>query len=188
MMDPNDHVADALKHLRKSRKWSLDVTSQHTGVSKAMLGQIERGESYPTTATLWKIATGFEVSISSLIEAIPEEPTETLLRDAGDLRQNRSADGLAVAPLFPFEQRLGFEYMELSFRPGYERISDPHEPGVIEFITAISGRLEVLVDETWQVLEVGQSLRFRGDRSHGYRNKGPNTAVVMTIIHYPGRR
>ncbi|USG60821.1 XRE family transcriptional regulator [Sneathiella marina] len=187
MTDPNDHVAKALKHLRKSRNWSLDVTAGHTGVSKAMLGQIERGESYPTTATLWKIATGFEVSISSLIEAVPEEPTETLLRDAKNIRQNRSADGLAVAPLFPFEQRLGFEYMELSFRAGYERLSDPHEPGVIEFITVISGKLEILADENWHVLEVGQSLRFRGDHPHGYRNRGRETAVVMTIIHYPRR-
>ncbi|MEH6526095.1 MAG: XRE family transcriptional regulator [Sneathiella sp.] len=187
MSDPNDHVANALKHLRKSRKWSLDVTARHTGVSKAMLGQIERGESYPTTATLWKIATGFEVSISSLIEEISEGPTETLVRTANSIRQNKSADGLAVAPLFPFEQRLGFEYMELSFRPDYERLSDPHEPGVIEIITVIAGKLEILADETWRELEVGQSIRFRGDRPHGYRNKGLDTAVVMTIIHYPRR-
>lgn len=38
-----------------------------TGVSKAMLGQIERGESSPTVTTLWKIATGLQVSFSSLL-------------------------------------------------------------------------------------------------------------------------
>lgn len=187
MTDPKDHVAGMLKTLRKDRKWSLDATARHTGVSKAMLGQIERGESYPTTATLWKIATGFVVSISSLIEAVPEDATETLLRTSENLRQNRSADGLAVAPLFPFEPSLGFEYMELSFRPGYERFSDPHEPGVIEFLTVIAGKLDILADEEWHELGSGQTLRFRGDLPHAYRNKGDKTAVVMTIIHYPRR-
>jgi XRE family transcriptional regulator, regulator of sulfur utilization len=187
MTDPKDHVAGMLKTLRKDRKWSLDATARQTGVSKAMLGQIERGESYPTTATLWKIATGFEVSISSLLEAIPEETTEPLLRTSDHIRQNPSDDGLAVAPLFPFEPRLGFEYMELSFRPGYERYSEPHEPGVIEFLTIISGKLEILANDKWHKLVIGQTLRFRGDRPHAYRNTGDETAVVMTIIHYPRR-
>lgn len=44
-------IANQLKNLRKSRGLSLDATAQLTGVSKAMLGQIERGESSPTIAT-----------------------------------------------------------------------------------------------------------------------------------------
>lgn len=58
-------IANQLKNLRKSRGLSLDATAQLTGVSKAMLGQIERGESSPTIATLWKIASGLEASFSA---------------------------------------------------------------------------------------------------------------------------
>jgi len=50
-------IAQHLQSVRKARGLSLDKTAQLTGVSKAMLGQIERGESSPTIATLWKIAT-----------------------------------------------------------------------------------------------------------------------------------
>lgn len=64
----NVKISKALKLLRQERGWSLDATSLKTGVSKAMLGQIERGESSPTIATLWKIASGFETSFSSFIE------------------------------------------------------------------------------------------------------------------------
>ncbi|MEZ8384857.1 helix-turn-helix domain-containing protein, partial [Vibrio splendidus] len=43
-----------LKRLRQEKGWSLDKTAKETGVSKAMLGQIERGESSPTVAKLWQ--------------------------------------------------------------------------------------------------------------------------------------
>jgi len=62
MQDLARHISVTLQLLRKQRGWSLDKTAAATGVSKAMLGQIERGESSPTVATLWKIATGFETS------------------------------------------------------------------------------------------------------------------------------
>ena len=47
----NQQVGLALKQLRQQRGWSLDQAAQTCGVSKAMLGQIERGESSPTVVT-----------------------------------------------------------------------------------------------------------------------------------------
>ena len=63
-------IAHHLQSVRKARGLSLDKTAQLTGVSKAMLGQIERGESSPTIATLWKIATGLACSFSSTKELL----------------------------------------------------------------------------------------------------------------------
>ena len=45
-------ISANLKRIRKEKKLSLDAVSEMTGVSKSMLGQIERGESSPTVATL----------------------------------------------------------------------------------------------------------------------------------------
>lgn len=39
----NDNIAINLKRIRAARGISLDVVSEQTGVSKSMLGQIERG-------------------------------------------------------------------------------------------------------------------------------------------------
>lgn len=187
MQDLKDHLCATLKKLRKERGWSLDATAAATGVSKAMLGQIERGESSPTTAVLWKLATGFQVSVSSLMEPLPEIAADTVIRDANEIRYVPGDKGMAVAPLFPFEPRFGFDLMELTFLPGYERLSEPHEPGVIEHITLISGDMEILTDDIWHSLEKGQTIRFRGDRPHGYRNQGDEKAVTLSVIHYPHR-
>lgn len=55
-------IAMNLVKLRKNRNLTLDQVSELTGVSKAMLGQIEKGKSTPTVTTLWKIANGLQVS------------------------------------------------------------------------------------------------------------------------------
>tara|TARA_R110002074_G_scaffold132695_2_gene276162 strand:- start:3128 stop:3694 length:567 start_codon:yes stop_codon:yes gene_type:complete len=187
MQNMKDHLSNTLKTLRKERSWSLDAVAAKTGVSKAMLGQIERGESSPTTAILWKLATGFQVSVSSLMEPLPEVAAQTLVRDANEMRQHPGDSGMAVAPLFPFEARFGFEYMELTFLPGYERLSEPHEAGVVEYITVMSGRMEIFTEDIWRPLKAGQSIRFCADRPHGYRNRSRVKAVTLSVIHYPRR-
>jgi transcriptional regulator with XRE-family HTH domain len=73
-MDITQHLAITLKILRQARGWSLSKLAEETGVSKAMLGQVERNESSPTVSTLWKIATGLNVPFSTFIspEAGPQ--------------------------------------------------------------------------------------------------------------------
>ena len=62
--DVNVHLAKNLKYARAQKGWSLDTCAKNTGVSKAMLGQIEREESSPTISKLWQIASGFELPLS----------------------------------------------------------------------------------------------------------------------------
>ena len=59
-------IGEKLKSIRMARTLSLDDTAVLTGVSKPMLGQIERGQSVPTVTTLWKIATGLKEHIFGL--------------------------------------------------------------------------------------------------------------------------
>ena len=89
-------IAANLKRIRKEKKLSLDNAAEMTGVSKSMLGQIERGESSPTVATLWKIATGLHISFTALLEGqametkiIQKEDIRPLLSDEGRFRFSR---------------------------------------------------------------------------------------------------
>jgi XRE family transcriptional regulator, regulator of sulfur utilization len=188
MADPKDYLSRALQDIRKDKGLSLDATAKLTGVSKAMLGQIERGESSPTVSTLWKIATGLDVSLTTFIEPSPGSyPQATVIRTAEDIRQHPANGGLHIAPLFPFEEALGFEYLELIFEAGYERRSKAHAPGMIEFITVIEGQLDVLSNKKWLPVKAGQTIRFAGDKPHGYRNLNDVDARVISIIHYQNR-
>lgn len=172
-----------LRELRRSHGWSLDRAATETGVSKAMLGQIERGESSPTVATLWKIAGGFRCSLTRFLVTDPAD-APTLFRDVASTRTRPARDEMLVAALFPFDARFGFEWMELTLMPGYERRSEPHAPGVTEHVLVLRGRIEVLVEGHWHALDEGEAVRFAGDRPHGYRNPGGEPAICHNLIHY----
>ena len=186
--ESGEHLAATLRAKRREYGWSLDKAALETGVSKAMLGQIERGESSPTVATLWKIATGFHCSLSSLLEPIPTATSAGVVyRSSGAIRSQPASEGMLVAPLFPYERRFAFELFELTLLPGYERYSDAHEAGVTEHVIVLRGTMEVLVEGLWMKLAEGQAVRFSADRAHGYRNTSERPAVFHNLIHYAGQ-
>lgn len=164
------------------------MTAEKTGVSKAMLGQIERGESSPTVATLWKISKGFEISLTSLIQPMSESISEKKVEviNAGKLRKPIADDDMLVATLQPFEDALGFELFEITFPAGYDRISEPHRAGVTEYITVIAGEMSIIVEGETHQLGLGDTLKFAGDLSHRYVNPHQEAAVVHCLMRYPG--
>ena len=58
-------LSTTLKQLRQQRGWSLSRLAEATGVSKAMLGQIERNESSPTENCHRVERTIFNISFSA---------------------------------------------------------------------------------------------------------------------------
>ncbi|KTC98984.1 helix-turn-helix domain-containing protein [Legionella erythra] len=179
------HIANHLKSLRQQRGWSLDKAAQETGVSKAMLGQIERLESSPTVATLWKIASGFHVSFSSFLEDSPDNAAETLYRPKPQQALQHADEHLIITSLFPFDPELRFECFLIELLPHSEQFSSPHEPGVIEHIIVVDGDVEILVHQDWHKLHAGDGLRFDASKPHGYRNTRDKSAFFHDIIHYP---
>jgi transcriptional regulator with XRE-family HTH domain len=178
-------ISKTLKRLRQERGWSLDIASQNTGVSKAMLGQIERGESSPTIATLWKIATGFEASFSSFIEDTVAS-TVTPIHRISDLKAiHPSDDKIRVMPIFSYDEKLLFEVFIIELLPGCEQLSSPHKTGVIEHVIVVEGEMEVLINDTWHKLKKNEGLRFNANQTHGYRNTSSEKATFHDMIHYP---
>ncbi|WP_417714168.1 helix-turn-helix domain-containing protein [Pseudophaeobacter arcticus] len=175
-----DVIGANLRNLRNTAGISLSRAADLTGVSKAMLGQIERGESSPTIATLWKIAKGFHLPLSALIGA----PEAGRPDPAVAFRTVQFPGSIAVKMIFPFDPDLGAETFQISLTPGQAHVSQPHESGVTEEVFVLEGKMEVLRDDVWQALGVGEGVRFRADQPHGYRG-GAEGAVFLNMHHYP---
>ena len=185
MQELNLYLATNLKKFRKNKGWSLDRTAKETGVSKAMLGQIERQESSPTVAKLWQIATGLQVSLSSLIAPPTPDTQANQLRSVDHLRHQATPEDMVVATLFHFDASVGFEVFEITFPDDFERISEAHETGVIEHVIVIEGELELFINQQWVSLSQGQAIKFAADTEHGYRNTSGQAVKFHDIIHYP---
>lgn len=85
-----------------------------------MLGQIERGESSPTIATLWKIASGFQTSFSSFIEDLPPHLQKPTHRAGVAEHIHPKDEKIRVMPLFPFDKQLNFELFVIELLPSCE--------------------------------------------------------------------
>lgn len=177
----SEKISHHLRELREKNGWSLDIAAQQTGVSKAMLGQIERGESSPTIATLWKIVTGFNESFSSffanpLVAAKISKKMRSKFIDA---------DKMQVSIVFPYSADTGIEVFEIALISGHEQLSTAHYPGVIEHVLVTKGVVEIFFDGVWHLLRKGQTVRFDANQAHGYANHSKKTAEFQNIICYP---
>ncbi|MCW8994388.1 MAG: XRE family transcriptional regulator [Psychromonas sp.] len=162
--------------MRKKKKLSLDATAKLTGVSKAMLGQIERQVSSPTISTLWKIASGLETSFSAFFADGPQ------LRTSGTTFPDDPK--MQIKTLFPFKADAAFEMFEITLSEHHQQMSSPHASGVIEHIHVLKGELNIYYDGQWHSLQKGESTRFFSDQVHGYQAVS-ETAVFQNIVCYP---
>ncbi len=169
-------ISECLRAVRKQQKLSLDAAAQLTGVSKAMLGQIERGESSPTIATLWKISRGLETSFSAFFS-----DKSALLSSEHSFPEDAS---MQVNTLFPFQADAGFEMFEITLLNFHHQISTPHSIGVIEHIHVVRGELNMFCDGQWHPLKPGETLRFHADQEHEYKAL-TESVVFQSIVTYP---
>src|SRR5512133_1256001 len=73
-------VGTNLRRIRVRRGLSLERLAQASGVSRAMLSQVELGRSTPTINVVWRIARALEVPFSSLIAEDATRGTSVLRR------------------------------------------------------------------------------------------------------------
>lgn len=171
-----------VKAIRERKKLTLDVAAQLSGVSRSMLAQIEKGDVNPTISVLWKIANGFKVSFTSLMDRHEAAP---LLIRAQDVKPLVEDEGRYLNyPAFPFQDGTLFETYRICIEPGGFLTAQPHMAGTEEYVTAFAGKVEICAGNESFELDEGDSLCFRADVEHSYRNIGDGTVWLSMIIHY----
>lgn len=176
-------VGGNLRRLRTRRGLSLERLAQISGVSRAMLGQIELGQSAPTINVLWKIARALEVTFSALISARTQ--SGALVMRAVDSKLLTSKDRRFTSrALFPFDEPRRVEFYELHLDAGAVEAADAHPPGTSENLVVAAGTLELEVAGDTHRLEAGDSILFEADTPHAYRNPGRTETVMYLVMTY----
>ena len=161
-------IGERLKEIRNTRQLTLDDVAELTGVSKPMLGQIERGQSSPTINILWKISTGLKIPLSFFCK---QEEAEYMVAGLdGENVITEENGGMRAYPLFPFDPVRNVEVFYIEFDAGVRHESLPHVSGVEEYVFLVQGTLKMVIGGKEVLLQEKQSIRFRADVSHGYHN------------------
>lgn len=181
-MDVNRIVANNLKAIRENKKLSLDQVAKLSGVSKSMLGQIERGEVNPTISVVWKIANGLKISFTSLLDQAKSDVE--IVRKAEITPLIEDEDRFYNYPIITFDETRKFEQFYVEMKPGGSRKSEPHLMGTEEFVTAFAGEAVINIAGREFKLADGDSIHFKSDVSHSYRNDGDKTIHLHMTIFY----
>jgi len=176
-------VGQNLRRMRVRRGLSLERLARVSGVSRAMLGQIELGHSAPTINVLWKIARALNVTFSTLISVRPAGGTSVMRRDEAKVLQSRDGKFSSRA-LFPFDEPRRAEFYELRLAPGGCEKADPHAPGTIENLVVSAGAVVIEAGEKSYRLGQGDAIVFEADVPHSYTNMGKDETVMFLVMTY----
>lgn len=173
-----------LRRLRTRQGYSLERLAKRSGVSRAMLSQIETGKSAPTINLLWKIATALGVPFATLLDS--QKVQGTVVLRAEDAKILASRDGrFRSRALFPFDGERRVEFYELRLAPLHVENAEAHAPGTLENIVVARGSIEIRSGrEAPRRLEEGDAILFEADVPHSYRNLSEREALAYLVMTY----
>ena len=177
----NSIISYNLARLRQQKNLSLDGLAKLSGVSKAMIAQIERGESSPTVNTLWKIATGLHVPFGTLIATDKQSAKFVQFEEKQPLHDT---EGFTLYPIFSFEDNHSLEIFSALLAPHCSHASDPHGIDSFEYILPISGELQVGIQGEVYALSTGSSLQIDSNYPHSYHNPSDTPAAFYCILQH----
>lgn len=178
-------IADNLKAIREGKKLTLDAAAKQTGVSRSMLAQIEKGDVNPTISVLWKIANGYKVSFTSLME--DKSQAASIIRNEEIVPLVEDDGRFLNYPTFPFDDKRLFETYRIVIKPAGFLQAEAHMANTEEYVTVFSGEVEICAGSAVYRLRTGDSLRFRCDTAHSYKNVGADTAALSMLIYYASK-
>ncbi|MCI0756578.1 helix-turn-helix domain-containing protein [Teichococcus vastitatis] len=154
-------LAARLATLRAEQGLSLDALAERTGISRATLSRLERGEASPTAAMLGRLCTAYGRTLSRLMTEV-EDAAPALIPAAAQPCWTDPGSGFRRRIVSPPGGGLRAELLEGTMPPGATLAYDTApQPGLEHHLWLLDGALELTVDGETHRLSPGDCLRYR---------------------------
>jgi transcriptional regulator with XRE-family HTH domain/quercetin dioxygenase-like cupin family protein len=195
---------ERLRAERHARGWPIERLAAASGVSRAMISKIERGESSPTAVVLGKLSAALELSVSELLG-----PGETGAGNRAD-GQPGAADGTrpigGQAPGGGVVRRAAGTPEWRDPDTGYLRrqVSTPRFPAAVTEVTlppgarvpypagayafiaqlvwVLSGQLTLTDGPAVHALAAGDTFELGEPRPREFRNDGTGSCRYLVVV------
>jgi transcriptional regulator with XRE-family HTH domain len=189
---------ERLRAARRERGWPMERLASASGVSRAMISKIERGESSPTAVVLGKLSAALELSIAELLAAAPaslaatgagagtpppgQAPAGGLVRraaespewrdpDTGYLRRQLSTPRFPVAVtevVLPVGARVPYPAGAYAF--------------IAQLVWVLSGQLTLADGPAVHVLSAGDTFELGEPRPREFRNESGGDCRYLVVV------
>ena len=187
----NQSLGKRIKAMRIAGALTLADLSTRSGVSRAMLSKVERGEKSPTLPLVVRIAKGLAMPLSQLIGELPKPASVTVIRSHERLSFRDPETGFERWVLSPDHINNGIELILHRIPPGQSSGNLPPYSGpVTKYITVSEGELTVYVQDRPYTLKTGDTMHFEVDSPYRLVNHDwtrPCAYYMVIAQHAPSR-
>lgn len=184
-MSDDDTIQERIAHeIRVNRErlgWSLADLAERSGVSKAMIHQVEQGRANPTAVLLGRLCSGLGTTLSALIAAV--EAVEVVVWRAEDQPVlDLPADGMLRRSVGVPLAGGGFDITRVCLDPDADIVYDvPPRFGFHQYIVVLSGQLRFTAGSDTLELAEGDCLGIFLDRPNRFQVGGGAPVEYLVI-------
>jgi len=175
-------VGTNLRRLRKAQGLSLERLAELSGVSRAMLGQIETAKSVPTVSLLWRVADALGVPVTTLVTTEGEQAAIVLSRSRASVLTT-SSGRYASRSLTPAHRSNGTEFFEVRVAPGHRESFPAAAIGTRHNLVVARGSLILALGaEPPLVLEEGDAATYEASIAYAFENGSSAETTVYLVV------
>lgn len=178
-------IAQRLALLRAERGWSLDALAQRSGISRATLSRLERGELSPTAAMLGRLCSVYGWTLSRLMADAESQPAD-LIRAAAQTSWTDPETGYVRRVVSPPAPGFRGELVEVRIPAGATVTFDSAPvAGLEHHLWMLDGRLALDVGGVTHDLRPGDCLRYRLAGPTRFQAVGRRAARYLIALVHP---
>jgi transcriptional regulator with XRE-family HTH domain len=185
MLEIDREIGERVRALRIDGAMTLDDLAERSGVSRAMLSRIERGESSPTAQLLNRVCSGLGVTLSTLFAAAGHAPSP-LSQRGEQVSWRDPGSGYVRRVVSPSGTGSPVEMVEVEFPAGASVSFKAYRTGIDQHVWILEGAMEVTVGATVNRLETGDCLHMRLDHPIRFRNPFERPARYVVVLARAG--
>jgi transcriptional regulator with XRE-family HTH domain len=173
-------IAGNVRRLRTARGLSAAALARESGVARATLAELEAGRGNPTVETLYGLAKVLGVTFADLLVPADAPPVHVVRAGEGPAVPGAVVQArlLRQAPA----ERVRVEMYDMRVLPGEPRHADAHQPGVVEQLLVVAGRLRVGPETGPVELGPGDFAVFEAAVPHVYEALDGEVAATLVIL------
>lgn len=174
---------DRARALREASSLTLEELSRRSGVSRAMLSKVERGEKSPTIGIASRIARALNTTLTFLTGGAEARRAVALVRK-GDRHVFRDPETgferhILSPPIAGSAVELLYHHLPAGASTG---ILPPYPTGTEKHVVVIEGQLIVTIDGSETPLSQGDALFFEAEVEHSFDNPAGQPCGYYLVI------
>lgn len=171
-----------IRELRQAQGMTLEALAEKSGVSRAMISKVERGDNNPTLVVAVRLASGLGVGLTDLLAKRRPRQARVHLPPSAQPTFRDAQNGVVRQLLSPAFEAHGLEFIRLTLPPQASTGELPgHAQGLGKSLAVEKGTLRIDFPDGSATVAAEEAFYFESDVPHTFVNVGRGPCVFYVV-------